>query len=115
MTDPVDEVDGKVTVTVGGEDVIVPRPPFRRFRKLLPLIAGLTTADGAEVDDNGNLSGSLPLDVIIDCGEEIGRVLFGDEADAHLDRIYTPQQWGDFVSSAVNALQLGEAGASTSS
>lgn len=99
-----DELNGTVMVDVAGEDVEVPRPPFRRFRNLLPLVVGLDGEDGkAEVDPA----------VLVDVGEEIGRVLFAEKADEYLDRLYTPDQFTAFLSSAMAALQLGEAGAST--
>jgi hypothetical protein len=55
------------------------------------------------------------LDIVIDMGEAIGLVLFGEDADEYLDRIMSADQWGDFVSSAIEALQLGEAVASAKS
>lgn len=100
-----DELDGKVTVTVAGEDVIVPRPPFRRFKNLLPMVVDL--------DVEGDEKKDLDPGVMIDVAEEIARVLFADDADEYLDRLYTPAEFIAFLTSAMAALQLGEAGAST--
>jgi hypothetical protein len=131
VTDPAAELDGKVTVKVAGDDVAVTRPPFRRLRPLLTL-PGLQALADLPVDDEGVVQGNVPLDIVIDMGEAIGEVLWpgeiihvvSDPADArmpekvcdqYLDRIYTADQWGDFVSSAIEALQLGEAVASAKS
>jgi hypothetical protein len=114
VTDPAAELDGKVTVKVAGDDVAVTRPPFRRLRPLLTL-PGLQALADLPVDDEGVVQGNVPLDLVIDMGEAVGAVLFRDDADEHLDRIMTADQWGDFVSSAIDALQLGEAVASAKS
>lgn len=114
MSDPADELDGKVTVRVAGDDVVVERPPFRRLRPLLEL-EGLSALAALPVDEDGKVQGDVPLGLVIDMGEAIGAVLFGDSADGELDRIYTGEHWGEFVSSAIDALQLGEAVASAKS
>lgn len=112
--EPSDELDGKVTVRVAGEDVVVERPPFRRLRPILamPSIQALMSL---EVDDDGNAKGQVPLEAVVDMGEAFGAVLFGADWNAILDRIFTMADWGVFVGSAVDALQLGEAIASTGS
>lgn len=95
-----------VTVTVAGDEVEVQRPPFRRLKPLLPLVVGLDSDEG-RVD--------LDPATMVEVGEVLAGVLFGDAADEHLDRLYTPAEFIEFLSSAMAALQLGEAGASTGS
>jgi hypothetical protein len=114
VTDPAAELDGKVTVKVAGDDVEVTRPPFRRLRPLLTL-PGLQALSDLPVDDEGNVQGNVSLDIVIDMGEAIGVVLFGEDADEYLDRIMSADQWGEFVSTSIDALQLGEAVASATS
>lgn len=104
MTD-VAELTGMVAVEVAGESIEVPRPPFRRLKPLLPLVAGL------DADDDGKAE--LDLSALVEVGEVLGQILFGENADTYLDRLYTPTQFTAFLSSAMAALQLGEAGAST--
>ena len=116
MTDPADELDGLVKVRVAGDDIVVPRPPFRRLTPVLRM-EGLDALAELETDDQGNVKGRLDLGLIVVFGEAIAAVLWPDEAerDALLDQIMTGQQWGDFMSSAIDALNLGEAFASTGS
>lgn len=108
------ELSGTVTVKVAGDDVEAPRPAFRRLRPLLALDA-LGALGDLEQNEDGTVSGNLPLPAIIDMGEAIAEVLFGENADTYLDRIFTADQWAEFLSSAIDALHLGEALASTSS
>jgi hypothetical protein len=116
VTDPAAELDGKVTINVAGLSVEVERPPFRRLKPLLR-VQGLDALSAMEVDDDGKVKGQIDLGLIIDFGEAAAEVLWPDEAErnGYLDMVMTGQQWGDFMSSVVEALNLGEALASTAS
>jgi hypothetical protein len=110
VTDPAAELDGKVAVNVAGISVDVVRPPFRRLKPLLRM-SGLDALAALEVDDDGMVKGTVDLGLIIEFGEAAAEVLWPDEDErnGYLDMIMTGPQWGEFMSSVIDALQLGEA------
>jgi hypothetical protein len=110
VTDPSSELTGKVTINVAGISVEVERPPFRRLKPLLRL-SGLDALASLEVDENGMVKGNIDLGLIIEFGEATAEVLWQDEdvRNGYLDMIMTGPQWGEFMSSVIDALQLGEA------
>lgn len=114
MTHPADELTGTVVVKVAGDDIEVPRPPFRRLQPLLelPQMAALLNL---EATGDGEVGGEVAIAALIPMGNALGEVLFGETADEYLDRIFKPSDFAEFIGSAIDALQLGEVLASADS